>query len=495
MLNRPTLVVKIGGSALDLEELSSETILRPVAEHLLELTPRYNLVVVPGGGPSWDLPKVWNRKYSTKKDRPLLYASLAADILRVNALQLCCLFGDQAEVVPPERVRVRLSRLFYKDKIAILYGAARSVLQSLDIDAFASDAVTLAIAESLGTYNSDVRVVFLKDIANIRKFHPRLTPQTIAEILRDHPDMPKERQTQYEAVSLLQKNSSDSNPIIKRVAVEDLLTEKPPIYRIGLDGDDDHLIESSALNFLSETANHIDSVLVGGVRQVRKLESAIHGDDLPEGFGLFYRKRKALKKAVPADAFKPAVCIIDDDTDELRRCREVLGEKFIVTAGSTVEEGLSELRGMGRRFPDLFLVDLYFSDSVGDIASQDGKKLLAARVALRDAERKYEGTLNDLDQKETGFYIARDLAEDFGGIPVALFTRKGITQRVARKAFEDVGAVAVIPKPDPSQSDVEQLGLGRALDEAFRRKRGKLLEAVEKSILRYGGTASKDSWP
>jgi PleD family two-component response regulator len=57
---------------------------------------------------------------------------------------------------------------------------------------------------------------------------------------------------------------------------------------------------------------------------------------------------------------KKSILFVDDDSREVVRFREVMGTRFGIGAGITLEDALAELRNRGVTKPDLVLLDLYY---------------------------------------------------------------------------------------------------------------------------------------
>ena len=55
-----------------------------------------------------------------------------------------------------------------------------------------------------------------------------------------------------------------------------------------------------------------------------------------------------------------SLMINDDQQDEIDRFCHILGDRFAVGAGTSLDIALEDLRAKGHSNPDLFLVDLYF---------------------------------------------------------------------------------------------------------------------------------------
>lgn len=92
---------------------------------------------------------------------------------------------------------------------------------------------------------------------------------------------------------------------------------------------------------------------------------------------------------------KKAICLIDDDSDEIKRFRTSLAPRLIVGAGTSIASALEDLRASGHERPDLFLLDMYYPESQPDI-SDPQMRLNKARAKLLRSEAEFYRTLADL---------------------------------------------------------------------------------------------------
>jgi hypothetical protein len=131
---------------------------------------------------------------------------------------------------------------------------------------------------------------------------------------------------------------------------------------------------------------------------------------------------------------KHVICFIDDDPQELQRFRANLNDHFEVAIGTSVSGATEDLKKQGFDKPDLFLLDLYYPE--GPTSSAKELEGLAAA--------RHEFLLEGLD----------------------------------------AGAVRIIKKPDPSDSELRKNSLTDAYDEAFRNNAHHVIRDIEDAIRR-----------
>jgi len=176
---------------------------------------------------------------------------------------------------------------------------------------------------------------------------------------------------------------------------------------------------------------------------------------------------------------KRALCFVDDEPEETRRFRACLEGDFIIGAGASPESALEDLRRQGRRQPDLWVLDMYHSEG-GELRGEQLERLHAARLDYLYAERRFRALLVELGQSSKGgFQLARHLSPS--NTPFVFFTRKG-TLEDAIVAYEDLGAVAVMKKPDPEGLPSDDEPLNAAYDDAFRKASRILVSRLNRII-------------
>ncbi|HUU59180.1 MAG TPA: hypothetical protein VMZ50_06535 [Phycisphaerae bacterium] len=176
---------------------------------------------------------------------------------------------------------------------------------------------------------------------------------------------------------------------------------------------------------------------------------------------------------------KPAVCFVDDDPAELARFADNLADRFVIGAGTSVDEALADLRAKGRQRPDLFVLDLYFPEGAGNTPEQR-EELKDAWNRFLDAKGQFAAVLDRLGQTSRGgFALARGLRDDrrLRKAGVAFFSRKG-TFEDAIEAYAAAGALAVIKKPDPTPEEKA----GKSPDEAFDLAFGRSADGIARDI-------------
>lgn len=185
---------------------------------------------------------------------------------------------------------------------------------------------------------------------------------------------------------------------------------------------------------------------------------------------------------------RPAVCLVDDDPGEITWFREAFKARFLIGAGPSVDEALSDLR-RGRRWwqwwrrkPRLFLLDLYYPDEgVPDAATLN--RLRAERTKVLRAQAEFRAFLTTIGQSsDRGFAIAASLRSRSLD-PYSFFTRKG-TLEDAIKAYEEHHATSVIKKPEPVPPSDGTAITQVAERDAFRAAAGVIAGDVERAINR-----------
>ena len=179
-----------------------------------------------------------------------------------------------------------------------------------------------------------------------------------------------------------------------------------------------------------------------------------------------------------------SICFVDDDPDEVRRFRRLLGGRFVVAAGTSLPEAVADLRAQGRERPDAFALDLYFPE--GRPNTEDERSDLArAWAQFLDAKAALGDVLARVRQSpEGGLGLARRVATEFPGVPFAFFTRKG-TLEDAIAALE-AGAAAIVKKPDPDAREREALPATEAADAALGRELSSVVRGLERAMEQRG---------
>jgi DNA-binding response OmpR family regulator len=178
---------------------------------------------------------------------------------------------------------------------------------------------------------------------------------------------------------------------------------------------------------------------------------------------------------------REAICFVDDDPREVERFERYLGKYFRIGAGQSPAEARAKLGG---RKPRLWVLDLYFPKGAPP-AREQLERLHGARREFLDAEARFRNVLAGLGQgREGGLDMARDL-QTRGQAGIAFFTRKG-TLEDAIVAYEDIGAFAVIKKPDPNPEDrtgdAGDIDLNDAYDRALARSAELIAGRIRRAI-------------
>ena len=145
---------------------------------------------------------------------------------------------------------------------------------------------------------------------------------------------------------------------------------------------------------------------------------------------------------------KYALCFVDDDPDELARFKKFLGKHYFVGVGTTLSRAMRDLKKSYNGKVDLFVLDMYFptklnSSAERELLDQTWEKFCAIENELKTVLAKLEQTI------QGGRKHASEVKNRRGQF--VFFTRKG-NLNDAIEAYEDIGALSVIKKPDPSPS-------------------------------------------
>ncbi len=177
---------------------------------------------------------------------------------------------------------------------------------------------------------------------------------------------------------------------------------------------------------------------------------------------------------------KKAVCFVDDNPHEIRRFRKYLKDHFIIGAGTSISEALTDLEKQGCNKPDLFILDLYFPDGPRN-TEDEIMELCRARESLLDAESEFITLMAKLRlSSHGGLKLANDLRERWGASPFIYFTRKGTLEDSIRGL--KLGALKVLKKPDPNKREKECKTVRKAYDLAFKNNAGKIAFEIEDAI-------------
>lgn len=222
-------VVKVGGSAFDILYYDKKkTIVVSIARKIIDLHPKYGFVLTVGGGPFTDVVKGYNVK-GYHKDL------MVTNALKNNCLYLEFLLEGVGEIITPENFN-NINDEFLENKIAITYHAP------VDVPLSDSDTHSLAIAELLAINN----LYFLKNTPGIYMRDPNTY-------------------------------SDEPNKLVKCATIDDFLSGR--ISRVGSDGRDEHLIETSALIYY-KNIRHFDKIRVMDANNAENIEYALRNVDV-----------------------------------------------------------------------------------------------------------------------------------------------------------------------------------------------------------------------
>ena len=180
-----------------------------------------------------------------------------------------------------------------------------------------------------------------------------------------------------------------------------------------------------------------------------------------------------------------ALCVVDDDAAELARFRKYLKEYFDIGIGSSVEDSQKDLEQRHQRKPDLFVLDMYFPTKVNTDA--DRAALDQKWEDYCAAEGKWKTALLQLGQSLKG---GRALAKQVRslGKRFVFITRKG-NLNDGIEAYEQIGALSVIRKPDPPLSvgaprskKQTQKARDHAMKELANNVRDEIKSAVQRAV-------------
>jgi hypothetical protein len=255
---REAVVIKIGGSTLDAEYESESPVIRGLVEPLQALLRTYDVYVTPGGGPAWDVRKKWRRRYGTS---PQDFEFLARYNLLLNARELASAFGRNARVCEPQDFKpADFSAEEKIEVIQICYWAPDHLMRKYNQDPAYSDVQTLVMAEELAAFYSRVFVVFAKRTKGIFRCDPRLDRDKISKILVSKETSRQKREKYLTILDIMDQYEADGAEFNK-VRLPEVTTSQflgGEIIRMGEDGEDDHLIEQPAIEFLDEAKHVVD---------------------------------------------------------------------------------------------------------------------------------------------------------------------------------------------------------------------------------------------
>jgi hypothetical protein len=173
---------------------------------------------------------------------------------------------------------------------------------------------------------------------------------------------------------------------------------------------------------------------------------------------------------------KKSILFVDDDSREVVRFREVMGTRFAIGAGITLEDALAELRNRGVTKPDLVLLDLYYGPETRKEMREEIEK---ADDELSIAEDKFRKLLEVARQSpDGGFELAEQVHAQIPTSARAFFSRKAFLKDALNAQKKEL---PLVEKPDPDEGD-------RKTDDkyksAMRRNAGELSRQFDGIIYR-----------
>ncbi len=220
------LVIKIGGSAFDL----GRTCIEPLCDSVLHLQRQSKFVLCVGGGPCLDFLKDTRDEYELTESQ---YQALSSGFIQVQAA-IIERFIPETQLVYSNNLACIQELLEENIAPLVIPGTDWSYAQS-PAD---TDFLALLVAEEL----KQTQVVFIKDTPGIY----------------------------YECP---QADSTPFAPPIERINTEELINT---VSRVGADGRDEHLIEDSAVTFLSHS-EYVKSVFFLNCREPASLQQFLQG--------------------------------------------------------------------------------------------------------------------------------------------------------------------------------------------------------------------------
>jgi len=256
---RSALMIKVGGSTLDAEFESNQALVSKSISPIKDLRHDYDLFITTGGGPAWDVRKQWRKRYGTPIDE---FKEIAQLNLQMNAKELVTVFGHWATVCKPDEFNPLLFASMSDNQIIrICYWPPASFITSPE-QSVQSDLQTLLMAEALAQVYAKVDVIFVKRTAGIYAFDPRLSGSKIKAIISNKRCAINIKARYNQLYRDIEKARDNNSPLelnrLPLVTTSDMLTGG--ISRLGEDGDDDHLIERSAITFLHDKQRKINTV-------------------------------------------------------------------------------------------------------------------------------------------------------------------------------------------------------------------------------------------
>jgi CheY-like chemotaxis protein len=177
-----------------------------------------------------------------------------------------------------------------------------------------------------------------------------------------------------------------------------------------------------------------------------------------------------------------AVCFVDDDPDDLRRFKKHFSTSYFIGVGTNFPRALQDLRKTHAGKPDLFVLDMYFPNRVNTEVERHALDETWEKLCV--ANNEMSAVLAKMEQTTDG---GRRLAQHAKSQkrPFVFFTRKGDLAG-AIEAYENIGALSVIKKPDPPipSNKRSKLQIKAARDEAMKKLSEQIREKIDQAITR-----------
>jgi hypothetical protein len=191
-----------------------------------------------------------------------------------------------------------------------------------------------------------------------------------------------------------------------------------------------------------------------------------------------------------------ALCFIDDDPDERSRFKKYLQKYYFIGVGNTFQQAEHDLQKTHDGKVDLFVLDMYFPTKENTYA--DRKELHKKWEEFCIAENALKTVLTKMGQTLNG---GRKLARQAKSrkAQFVFFTRKGNLDD-ATEAYEEVGALSVIKKPDPDipNKPRSKIQIKNARDKAMKNQAyqivGKINSAIDRASPSLSGQAFVAMW-
>ena len=177
---------------------------------------------------------------------------------------------------------------------------------------------------------------------------------------------------------------------------------------------------------------------------------------------------------------RQVVCFIDDDPDELERFRTAMSGRYQVITATNMTACRDQLATLGRKRPDLWVLDLFFpiDEGAGNTPEQL-TEMNSKYLALYEQVNAFSAFLRSINQGPEGGRKKLRECRSIGS-PVVMLTRKGSLDDVV--SCLDDGAAAVLKKPMPAGRPSDPNAMKAAMDRAMADNAGYLIDHFENVI-------------